>query len=61
MSQHYIRNDTLTEANARLVAAQNQIPLVHAWGGSDVASADGLRFVVPVRRVHAGPNPTRRS
>jgi TnpA family transposase len=47
----------LTEANARLVAAQNQIPLVHAWGGGEVASADGLRFVVPVRSVHAGPNP----
>jgi TnpA family transposase len=57
VSQHYVRNDTLTEANARLVAAQNQIPLVHAWGGGEVASADGLRFVVPVRSVHAGPNP----
>jgi TnpA family transposase len=22
-----------------------------------VASADGLRFVVPVRTIHAGPNP----
>ena len=28
-----------------------------AWGGGEVASADGLRFVVPVRTVHAGPNP----
>jgi TnpA family transposase len=27
-----------------------------AWGG-EVASADGLRFVVPVRTVHAVPNP----
>jgi TnpA family transposase len=57
VSQHYVRNETLTEANARLVAAQNQIPLVHVWGGGEVASADGLRFVVPVRSVHAGPNP----
>jgi TnpA family transposase len=31
--------------------------LVHAWGGGEVASADGLRFVVPVRTIHAGPNP----
>jgi TnpA family transposase len=30
---------------------------VHVWGGGEVASADGLRFVVPVRSVHAGPNP----
>jgi len=48
--------ETLTAANACLVAAQNRIPLVHYWGG-EVASADGLRFVVPVRTVHAGPNP----
>ena len=47
----------MTAANACLVSAQNRIPLVHHWGGGEVASADGLRFVVPVRTVHAGPNP----
>ena len=57
VSQHYLRDTTLINANALLVAAQNDIPLVQAWGGGDVASADGLRFVVPVRSVHAGPNP----
>ena len=56
-SQNYIRDETLTIANARLVAFQNRIALAHAWGGGEVASADGLRFVVPVRTVHAGPNP----
>jgi TnpA family transposase len=54
---NFIRDETLAEANACLVAAQNSIPLVHAWGGGEVASADGLRFVVPVRTIHAGPNP----
>jgi hypothetical protein len=49
-------HETLTEANACLVAAQNSIPLVQTWGGGEVASADGLRFVVPVRTLHAGPN-----
>ena len=39
------------------MAAQNRILLAHAWGGGDVASADGLRFVVPVRTIHSGPNP----
>ena len=57
VNQNYIRNETLTAANACLVAAQNRIPLVQSWGGGEVASADGLRFVVPVRTVHAGPNP----
>ncbi|HVI19512.1 MAG TPA: Tn3 family transposase, partial [Gaiellales bacterium] len=55
--QNYIRAETLTRANAALVASQNRIPLARAWGGGDVASADGLRFVVPVRTIHSGPNP----
>ncbi len=57
VSQNYIRDETLIAANARLVASQNRIALAHAWGGGEAASADGLRFVVPVRTVHAGPNP----
>lgn len=55
--QNYLRAETLTEANVKLVAAQNGIDLARRWGGGDVASADGLRFVVPVRTIHAGPNP----
>lgn len=57
VQQNYIRQETLTRANARLVDAQTHIPLAQAWGGGDVASADGLRFVVPVRTLNAGPNP----
>ena len=57
VNQNFIRNETLIDANACLVAAQNSIPLVRHWGGGEVASADGLRFVVPVRTLHAGPNP----
>ncbi|OZY26467.1 hypothetical protein CJF40_19465 [Pseudomonas lundensis] len=37
--------------------AQSQLELAQVWGGGEVASADGIRFVVPVRTVHAGPNP----
>jgi TnpA family transposase len=55
--QNYIRAETLTRANAALVAAQNKIPLAQSWGGGDVASADGVRFIVPVRTIHSGPNP----
>jgi hypothetical protein len=57
VNQNFVRNKTITEANASLAAAQNNIPLVHTWGGGEVASADGLRSVVPVRTSHAGPNP----
>lgn len=32
------------------------MPLARAFGGGEVASADGLRFVVPVRTLIAGHN-----
>ncbi|WP_205205136.1 Tn3 family transposase [Azonexus hydrophilus] len=57
VDQNYVRDDTLTAANAILVAAQSRLALANLWGGGEVASADGIRFVVPVRTVHAGPNP----
>jgi TnpA family transposase len=56
VQQNYIRAETMTRANARLVDAQARIPLAQAFGGGEVASADGLRFVVPVRTLNAGPN-----
>ena len=56
IQQNYIRAETLTRANACLVDAQSLIPLAQQWGGGEVASADGLRFVVPVRTINAGPN-----
>ena len=57
VQQNYVREETLAGANARLVDAQGAIPIVSAWGAGEVASVDGLRFVVPVRTVNAGPNP----
>lgn len=57
VDQNYVREDTLIACNAVLVAAQNRIALARTWGGGDVASADGMRFVVPVRTIHAAPNP----
>jgi TnpA family transposase len=57
VDQSYLRDDTLTAANATLVAAQSRLALANLWGGGEVASADGMRFVVPVRTVYAGPNP----
>lgn len=56
IGQNYLRADTLTAANACLVNAQFDLPLAQQWGGGEVASADGLRFVVPVQTMHAGWN-----
>ena len=55
VQQNSIRADTLSQANAKLVDTQSTLPLAQAWGGGEVASADGLRFVVPIRTLNAGP------
>jgi TnpA family transposase len=57
VDQNYLRDETLSAANALLVSAQSRLALARQWGGGEVASADGMRFVVPVQTVHAGPNP----
>jgi len=33
------------------------VATAEAWGGDLVAAVDGTRFVVPVRSIHARPNP----
>ncbi|WP_431918858.1 Tn3 family transposase [Nonomuraea jabiensis] len=54
--QSYIRAATLTAANATLVDYHAGREIVQTWGGGELASADGLRFVVPVKTINAGPN-----
>jgi TnpA family transposase len=43
-SQWYLRQDTLREANARLVNAHHRHPLAQLWGGGTLSSSDGQRF-----------------
>jgi TnpA family transposase len=56
VQQNYIRAETLAPANACLVDCQSTSSLAQEWGGGEVASADGMRFVTPVRTVNSGPN-----
>nr|WP_172692924.1 Tn3 family transposase [Enterobacter cloacae] len=56
VKQNYLRAETLVSANARLVDFQSTLELAGRWGGGEVASADGMRFVTPVRTINAGPN-----
>ncbi len=57
VEQNYFRAETLTQANARLVDFHSQLKLSNIWGGGEVASADGLRFVTPMKSIHSGSNP----
>jgi hypothetical protein len=45
IQQNYVRPETISAANARLVEFYQQISLSQVWGGGEVASVDGLRFV----------------
>ena len=56
VKQNYLRAETLVRANAKLVDYQSTLPLARKWGGGEVASADGMRFVTPIRTINAGPN-----
>jgi TnpA family transposase len=47
----------ISAASAILVASQARIDITGDWGGGLVASADGMRFVVPVRSLYARPSP----
>lgn len=57
VDQNYFRSETITQANAALVDFHSKIKLTQTWGGGEVASADGLRFVTPVKTINSGPNP----
>ena len=52
----YLSKQTITKGNNRLVDYHSSLPLAQQWGGGEVASSDGLRFVVPVKSMHSGFN-----
>jgi TnpA family transposase len=56
VKQNYFRAETLIRSNAKLVDLQSTLDLAKKWGGGEVASADGMRFVTPIRTVNSGPN-----
>ncbi len=56
VKQNYIRAETLVLSNAKLVNYQTTLSLANQWGGGEVASADGMRFVTPLRTLNARPN-----
>ncbi len=45
------------EVGEHLVDFHTPLPLAQAWGGGEMASADGMRFVIPVSTINAAYNP----
>lgn len=52
-----MRAETIAAANELLLKVHASILLVTALGDGYIATVDGMRFRVPVRSIHAGPNP----
>ena len=57
VAHNHLRSATHAAANTRLVDYHTPLPLAQAWGGGEMASADGMRFVIPVSTIHAAYNP----
>jgi hypothetical protein len=57
VAHNYLRSATHAAANTRLVDHHTRLPLAQAWGGGEMATADGMRFVIPVSTIHAAYNP----
>ena len=57
-AHNYFRSATHSAASTRLFDYHARLDLARdAWGGGEMASADGMRFVIPVATIHAGYNP----
>ncbi len=57
VAHNYLRSATHAAANTRLVDHHTALPVAQAWGGGEMASSDGMRFVIPVSTIHAAYNP----
>ena len=57
VQQNLFHREALLQANARIVEYHSQLPLTKRFGEGEIASADGLRFLVPIHSPHTAPNP----
>ena len=57
VAHNYLRSATHAAANTRLVDYHTPLALAQARGGGQMASADGMRFGIPVSTIHAAYNP----
>jgi len=56
VNQNYFRSETIKKANDILVEFNSKLDLAQKWGGGEVASADGLRFVTPSKSINSRHN-----
>lgn len=57
VDHQYIRLDTLAAANKAIISPHKESAATFLWGDNQMASADGIRYIVPKRSLHARHNP----
>lgn len=57
VNHHYIRIDTLSGANQKIIHAHKKLATSKIWGDGHMASADGIRYVTPQRSLYSRSNP----
>ena len=57
VDHQYLRIDTLTAANRKIIQAHKKLKLSHIWGNGEMASADGIRYVTPQKSLYSAANP----
>ncbi|MDN6125720.1 MAG: Tn3 family transposase [Lactiplantibacillus plantarum] len=57
VDHQYLRLDTLSAANHRIIKAHRQLKTAQIWGDGQMASADGIRYVTPQRSLYSRSNP----
>lgn len=57
VDHQYLRIDTLSAANKRIINAHRKLKGALSWGDSQMASADGIRYVTPQKSLYSRSNP----
>lgn len=57
VDHQYLRIDTLSAANNRIISAHKKLKNSMIWGDGQMASADGIRYVMPQRSLYSRSNP----
>jgi len=57
VNHHYVRMDTLSTANQKIIDAHRKLSTSLVWGNGHMASADGIRYITPQRSLYSKSNP----
>ncbi len=57
VNHQYVRLDTLSATNKKIISAYKNFPISLVWGNNQMASADGIRYTTLQRSLYSRSNP----